>query len=182
LSCDIDKDSGRETNAITRGHLHLKTLTSREICERLADRIGSFVSEAFDAAPTEFKALYRNKASVFPGGFRRIDLVPKAVMTKTIVRDCVVDPAVALTVFRNWYRAKAELRDTAAALLNSLGYQVVEPDFEQDSIAHQSLASKHIRLDDNAYYFTPGEGVAQFDKLELTVMVALLGWFPDPEE
>lgn len=152
------------------------------MCERLADRISGFVGVAYDAAPDQFKALYRNRAKDFPGGFRRIDLVPKAMMTKRISRDCVADPAIALTVFKNWFHAKAELRERAVALLQPLGYLVAEPDFQKDIIAHQSLAAKHIELKDNAYYFEPGDGVGDDDKLELTVMVALLGWFPEPAE
>ncbi len=160
----------------------MKTLTSRQICERLSDRISGFVSTALAAAPNDFKVLYKNRANDFQGGFRRIDAVPKALLAKAIARDCAVDPLVGLAVLKNWFHAKRALYETAVGLLKSLDYQIVEPDFEKDIIAHQSLASKHIQLEDEAYYFAPGESATELDKLELTVMVALLGWFPELEE
>lgn len=159
----------------------MKTLTSRDICERLFDRIGGFVTVAFDRAPNEFKALYRNRVNEFPGGFRRIDLVPKALLTKTITRDCIANPLAALAILKNWYQAKPELREAAVGLLQSRGYQVVEPDFEKDAITYQLLAAKDILLENDAHYFAHADSGAQFNKLDMTVMVALLGWFPETE-
>ncbi len=160
----------------------MQTLTSRDICERLSDRISTFVQSAFDHAPGEFKSLYRNKVQDFPGGFRRVDLVPRTLLTKRIARDSATDPMVALAILRNWFRAKSVLHDSAVKLLQTLGYQVYEPDFEKDSISHNSLAPDHFHLESEAYYFSPGVDTAGCDKLELTVMVALLGWFPEPAQ
>ena len=159
----------------------MDTLSSLEICQRLYDRINVFATAAFDHAAADFRALYRNRVQEFPGGFRRIDLVPKALMIRKIIKDCAADPAVALCIFRNWFHAKAELHSTCVASLQSLGYAIAEPDFERDSITHNRLKPEHFRLEDNAYYFSPGNDTSS-DKLELTVMAALLGWFPEPSD
>ena len=163
-------------------NMETQTLTSRDICERLFDKISRFVSVAFDHAPNEFTTLYRNAAQSFPGGFRRIELVPKKLITKRIEKDCAVDPDVALLIIRNWFRAKPALHENAVGLLQTLGYEVFEPDFDHDSITHKSLSPEHIQSEEHAHFFFPGSSVADYDKLELTVMVALLGWFPEPPE
>lgn len=160
----------------------MKTLTSRDLCERLYNSIGGFVSVAFDQAPAEFRAAYKHRAGEFPGGFRRIDLVPKGLLARKIAKDCVTDPSLSLLIMRNWFLAKESLRSSVTASLESLGYKVTAPDFEKDSIACQSLSPKHIAVEGDAYYFSPGGDTAGADKLELTVMAALLGWFPDPSE
>jgi len=78
----------------------------------------------------------------FPGGFRRVDLVPKTLLTRRIAKDSATDPAVALAILRNWFRAKPALHDAAVNLLQTLGYQVYEPDFEKDSISHNFSGSR----------------------------------------
>ncbi len=159
----------------------MKTLTSRDLCERLYNTIGSFVSVAFDHAPAEFRGAYRHRAGEFPGGFRRIDLVPKGLLARKIAKDCIADPSLSLLIMRNWFLAKDPLRSSVASSLEALGYKVAQPDFEKDSITFQSLSPKHIAVEGDAYYFSPG-GNALGDRLEMTVMAALLGWFPDPSE
>ncbi|MBI5471062.1 MAG: hypothetical protein HY961_01810 [Ignavibacteriae bacterium] len=145
--------------------------------------MATFVLPAFDHAPNELRSLYRNRVQDFPGGFRRVDLVPKVLLLKRIAKDTATDPTVALTVLRNWFRSKSALHDEAVKQLQSLGYAVHEPDFENDTITHQSLAPEHIHEEDEAYYFSPGTELQGVDKLELTVMTALLGWFPElPKE
>lgn len=158
----------------------MQTLTSRDICERLFNKIGTFVSSAFDHAPNEFKALYRNKVQDFPGGFRRIEMVPRMLMIKRIAKDCAADPEVAVLILRNWFRSQPALHDSAVGFLRTLGYQISEPDFDNDSIIYQSLSPEHIQSEESAYYFSPGSSMSEVDRLEMTVMVALLGWFPDP--
>ncbi len=162
--------------------MEVQTFTSRDICERLHAKIGGFVATAFDHAPNEFRTLYRNAVQAFPGGFRRIELVPARLIARRVEQDCVTDPDVALLILRNWFCAKSSLHNSAVGFLQTLGYQIFEPDFEHDSITHKSLQPKHIESEGDAYYFLPGSDAKEFDKLELTVMVALLGWFPDPVE
>ena len=159
--------------------MEIQTLTARDICERLYARIGGFVVTAFDHAPYEFRALYRNTVQAFPGGFRRIELVPGRLITRRVEQDCITDPDVALLILRNWFVAKSALHDSAIGFLEILGYEVFEPDFEHDRITHKSLQPKHVQSEGDAYYFLSGSNAKEFDKLELTVMVALLGWFPD---
>lgn len=160
----------------------MKTVTSRDLCERLYGSIGSFISVAFDHAPVEFRAAYKHRAGEFPGGFRRIDLVPKGLLTRKIAKDCLADPAISLLIIRNWFLAKESLRSMVSASLEALGYTVTPPDFEHDSISCQSLSADHIAIEGDAYYFSPGDQTAGGDKLEVTVMAALLGWFPDPSK
>lgn len=143
----------------------MKTNTALELCNMLQPTIGRVAAIAFDHSPVPFLDLYRPRVREFQGSFRKIEMVPKALLLKRVEKDGETIQKVATAILRNWFDARKELRDKTATMLKTLGYQVYQPDFENDSVAHNSLLPSHVLVEEKASYFAPEGAEGAFDGL-----------------
>jgi DNA-binding transcriptional MerR regulator len=159
----------------------MKITRCKHVCKLLGPDLQHIVSFALRTDTRAIRELYRSQAAKFKGGHRSIRTVDPPQIVNRLVDDCPRSAHHALTVLAIWFNNHGALRTSVADLLRARGYTPMEPDLKADQLYCHQLAEADTIRREGRLFFDDSESINK-DYLphEVTLMAALLGWYPLP--